>query len=149
MQSRATIAYAQAIKSAMSRIQSAKQAMTTLKASRKSLGKVLRSLEKMGVKNLFVSTNASEDKPTLFIDMSDLESFKDPKLVAVLEYVAVFTTNMNSTDWPDYLNRDYRFISDTIDVKVSAYVKSDSPTCRKVLVGTELQTVEKFKIVCD
>ena len=143
------IAYAQAIESAMSRIECAKRALATLKAQRKSMSKVLISLEKIGVKDFLISTNVGDDKTSLFINMDDLESFKDPKLVAVLEYFSNLATEVESKDWPDYLNRDYRFISDTIDVKIGAYVKSDSPTCRKVLVGTELKTVEKYEIVCD
>ena len=149
MQSKATIAYAQAIESAMSRIESAKKALTTLKANRKSVGKMLRRLERIEVNDFFVSTNVCDEKPTLFINMHDLESFKDPKLVAVLEYFDSLTTYTDSKDWADYLNRDYRFFTDAVDVKISAYVKSDSPTCRKVLIGTKVQTVEKYEIVCD
>ena len=149
MQSKATIAFTSALNNVASRIKLAKQAQGILKANRKQLGKLLRTLDRMGVENLHLSTDAYEKKPALYISMNNLDSFKDAKLVAVLEYLGLFSDKLESKDWPDYINRDYKFSSETIDVKVAAYVKSDSPTCRKVLVGTEQQTVEKFEIVCD
>jgi hypothetical protein len=34
-------------------------------------------------------------------------------------------------------------------VRVDATVKSDSPTCRKVVVGSKTEVVNEYKIVCD
>ena len=113
------------------------------------LGKVLRSLDRLGAEDISVRADAWNNKPVLYVQMYNLESFKDPKLVAILEYVSVFSDTSTSKDWAQFLNRDFKFTSLTIDIHIGAYVKDDSPTCRKVVIGTELQTVEKYKIVCD
>jgi hypothetical protein len=113
------------------------------------LGKMLRSLDRLGAEDLSVRADYWANKPVVYLQLNNLESFKDAKLMAVLEYVSVFTDTSTSKDWAEYLNRDFKFTSKTIDVSIGAYVKEDSPTCRKVVVGTEQQTIERYKIVCD
>jgi hypothetical protein len=149
MQSKATIAFASGLADANDSIKRALKCKTILNANRKQLGKLLRTLDRLGAEDIAVRADVWENKPVVYLQMRDLGSFKDAKLTAVLEYVSVFTNTSTSKDWAQYLNRDFKFTSNTVDIHIGAYVKEDSPTCRKVLVGTELQTVEKFKIVCD
>jgi len=33
--------------------------------------------------------------------------------------------------------------------EITAYVKSDSPTCKKVMTGMEIKEVLKYKFVCE
>ena len=149
MHSNATKTFASGLADANNSIKRALQAKAILTANRKQLGKLLRTLDRLGVEDLSVGSDPWANRARVNIQLRDLESFKDAKLVAVLEYVAVFTEHSTSKDWAQYLNRDFTFTSKTIDISISAYVKEDSPTCRKVVVGTELQTVEKYKIVCS
>jgi len=149
MQSKAARAFASGLGDANNSIKRALQSKAILIANRKVIGKLLRSLTSLGVEDYSVSADPWKNKYAVHIQMRDLESFKDAKLVAVLEYVAVFTDTATSEDWAKYLNRDFRFKSNTVDIFIGAYVKENSPTCRKVVIGTELQTVEKYKIVCD
>ena len=149
MQSTATIAFASGLADANDNIKRALQTKVILNKNRKMLGKMLRSLDRLGAKDLSVRADHWENKPVIHATLDNLESFKDAKLIAVLEYVSVFTDTSTSKDWAQYLNRDFRFTSKSVDVFIGAYVKEDSPTCRKVVIGTELQTVEKYKIVCD
>ena len=149
MQSRATKAYEQAIENENRSVAHTTRNLNILKVNRKMIGKVLRSLDKLitGDDRMYLMANNS--LPHVYISMHDLGSFKDDRLMRVLDHLAETMDDMKTEDWAASINRDYRFTSSTHSAVVSAYVKSDSPTCRKVLVGTELQTVEKFEIVCD
>ena len=149
MQSNATKAFASSLGDANDNIKRALRCKLILNRDRKMLGKLLRSLDRLGAEDIAVRADYWANKPTVYLQLRDLESFKDAKLMAVLEYVSVFSDTETSKDWAQYLNRDFRFTSQTVDVHIGAYVKEDSPTCRKVVIGTELQTVEKYKIVCD
>jgi hypothetical protein len=149
MQSKATIAFASGLADANDSIKRSLGCKVILTRDRKMLGKMLRALDRLGAKDLSVRADYWANKPVVYLQLNNLESFKDAKLMAVLEYVSVFSDTSTSRDWAQYLNRDFRFTSNTVDVHINAYVKEDSPTCRKVMIGTELQTVEKYKIVCD
>jgi hypothetical protein len=149
MHSNATKTFASGLADANNSIKRALQAKAILIANRKQLGKLLRTLDRLGVEDLSVGSDPWANKARVHAQLRDLESFKDAKLLAVLEYVSVFTDTATSKDWAEYLNRDFKFTSKTIDISIGAYVKEDSPTCRKVVVGTEQQTIERYKIVCD
>ena len=149
MQSKATKAFASGLDDAKHSVANATRQLNILKTNRKPIGKVLRALEKVTLANDRIYLMVSNNQPHIYIGMYNLESFKDDRLANVLGYLSETMDNMKSEDWPQSLNRDYRFTSSTHSVTVSAYVRDDSPTCRKVVVGSELRTVEKFEIVCD
>jgi hypothetical protein len=89
--------------------------------------------------------------------LDDLDGFKDEKLISVLSALDDLGPRRVSTeDYPESLNRDFHFNYDipgggTLRVSVPAYVRSDSPTCRKVLVSSKpVVTEEKvYEIKCD
>ena len=149
MHSNATKVFASGLADATDSIKRSLGCKVILTRDRKMIGKMLRTLDRLGAEDLSVRADYWANKPVVYAQLRDLESFKDAKLMAVLEYVSVFSDTSTSKDWAQYLNRDFRFVSKTVDVYINAYVKEDSPTCRKVMIGTELQTVEKYKIVCD
>jgi len=149
MQSKATKTFASGLADAKRSVESATAQLNVIKTNRKPIGKVLRALEKVTLANERMYLMVSNNQPHIYIGMYNLESFKDDRLANVLGYLSETMDNMKSEDWPQSLNRDYRFTSSTHSVTVSAYVRDDSPTCRKVVVGSELRTVEKFEIVCD
>ena len=96
---------------------------------------------------LFVRT--SYYKPTIAVNLNALESFKDPQLMGLLEFFSSKTEKATTRDWPQYLNRDFSFELDDVMVSISAYVRSDSPTCRKVQTGIKIEEVPQFELVCD
>jgi len=149
MQSKATMAFASGLADAKRSVESATAQLNVIKTNRKPIGKVLRALEKVTLSSERMYLMVSNNQPHIYIGMYNLESFKDDRLANVLGYLSETMDNMKSEDWPQSLNRDYRFTSSTHSVTVSAYVRDDSPTCRKVVVGSELRTVEKYEIVCD
>lgn len=93
---------------------------------------------------------------TIALTLRGIEGFKCPALSAVLEYCnEKCEPNRTSTsDWAESLNREFRFkltpkYGDNCTITVNAYVKSDSPTCRKVVVGTTIEEVKRYEIQCD
>ena len=101
----------------------------------------------LDVHNLFVRT--SYHKPTIAVNLNALESFKDTQLMGLLEFFSSKTEKVTTRDWPQYLNRDYTFELDDVLVNISAYVRTDSPTCRKVQTGITIEEVPQFVLVCD
>lgn len=102
----------------------------------------------LDVHNLYVRT--SFYKPYIEVSLNGLDSFRDPQLVEMLDFFTSKTDKVTTTDWTHaYTNRDYSFELDDVVVNISAYVRSDSPTCRRVQTGTEVQEVPQYKIVCD
>ena len=101
----------------------------------------------LDVHNLFVRT--SYHKPTIVVNLNALESFKDTQLMGLLEFFSSKTEKTTTRDWPQYLNRDYTFELDDVLVNISAYVRTDSPTCRKVQTGVKIEEVPQFELVCD
>ena len=101
----------------------------------------------LNVHNLFVRT--SYHKPTIAVNLNALESFKDTQLMGLLEFFSSKTEKVTTRDWANYLNRDYTFELDDVLVSISAYVRTDSPTCRKVQTGITIEEVPQFVLVCD
>ena len=99
------------------------------------------------VHSLYV--RASHFKPSIEVNLNTLDGFKDPVLVDLLEFFTAKTEHMTTRDWPDYLNRDFSFELDDAMVNISAYVRSDSPTCRKVQIGVKVEEVPQYQLVCD
>ena len=89
--------------------------------------------------------------PTVRFNLSNIDSFKDARLVKVLEYLSEVDglKRTRTQDWPQSVNRVFTFEFEKFNVSVDAYVKEDSPTCRKVVVSTELIKQDKYEIVCD
>jgi len=149
MQSKATKTFASGLADAKRSVESATAQFNILKTNRKPIGKVLRALEKVTLANDRIYLMVSNNQPHIYIGLYNLESFKDDRLANVLGHLTETMDDMKTEDWAQSLNRDYRFTSSTHSVTISAYVRDDSPTCRKVVVGSELRTVEKYEIVCD
>jgi hypothetical protein len=91
--------------------------------------------------------------PFVHVSMYSLDSFKQSQLVSVLEYLSDKTAELdgsvNCEDYAASINRDFRFTTTKWTASISAYVKDDSPTCRKVVIGTEMVEKTKYQIVCD
>ena len=121
--------------------------------SRTMLSKLLQPLVyAVGDKgNVYVGV--SYGKPEIMVSMYRLDSLKQRELVWALEYLTIETDKLNGrTKTQDYaaaINRDFIFSTDKWDARIMAYVKDDSATCRKVIIGTEMVEQHKYQIVCD
>ena len=101
--------------------------------------------------SVYVSVNYG--KPEINVTMYRLDSLKQRELVWALEFLTTETDKLNgrmkTQDWAAAVNRDFIFTTDKWDARISAYVKDDSETCRKVVIGTEMVEQHKYQIVCD
>ena len=101
--------------------------------------------------SVYVSINYG--KPEINVTMYRLDSMKQRELVWALEYLTIETDKLGgktrTQDWAAAVNRDFIFTTDKWDARISAYVKDDSETCRKVIIGTEMVEQHKYQIVCD
>ena len=106
------------------------------------------------------SVHVYDESVSINVSMIRLESFKDPRLTETIsDLLACAEWESETTDYAASLNREFEFKTKVIDnatglsteyrVSINAYVKSDSPTCRKVVVGTETKVVETYEIQCD
>lgn len=130
-------------RSCLERAKKLKQASKKIKVDYSA---AFKSLD-LSVHSLHVG--ASYYKPTIYVSLNKLDGFKDPVLEALLEFFTAKTENITTKDWPQYLNRDYNFELDDVIVGISAFVRTDSPTCRKVQTGTKVEEVPQFELVCD
>jgi len=132
-------------------IEFAKRRLRDLKANRRKLNAIGAAL------NVALNGESDDARVTysgpdsVYITMDKLESLKCHRLEMVLNGIinlpdAVAT---DTRDWPNSLNRDYHFTVADIRVTVAAYVREDSPTCRKVLIKTEMKPQDVYEIRCD
>jgi len=89
--------------------------------------------------------------PDVCFYLENLDGFKDERLEAILWYLSTLDgeRQARSNEYAQLLNRVYRFEFDGFNVRVDATVRSDSPTCRKVVVSSELVKQDKYAIQCD
>ena len=101
--------------------------------------------------SLVCRVDATYCLPCVTFYVSGLDSFKDERLVSMLWYFSTLDgeREAKSEDYAQALNRTYRFKFDGFTVRVDATVKSDSPTCRKVVISSELVKQDKYAIQCD
>ena len=99
----------------------------------------------------YVRVDATMSKPVILFYLDNIDGFKDERLEAVLWYLGSLDGEREpkSSEYAELLNRTYRFDFGGFDVRVDATVKSDSPTCRKVVVSSELVKQDKYAIQCD
>jgi hypothetical protein len=139
-------------------IRRAKERIAILRSNKSRIEKLFRPV------NLILAGADMENKSHTYVSvryddtlhanvtMNRLDSFKAPALQAVLEYFSEMSKpdETRTSDWAASLNRDYHFtLNNEWTVTVCAYVKSDSPTCRKVAVGTEVEETIRYEIQCD
>ena len=101
--------------------------------------------------SLSCSVDGTYCTPVVSFYLDGLDSFKDERLVSKLWFLSNLdgSREASSSDYAAGLNRTYRFSFDRFDVRVDATVKSDSPTCRKVVVSSELVKKDVYAIQCD
>jgi hypothetical protein len=92
-------------------------------------------------------------KPCVYVTLFELDSLKQRELMSLLGYLYdeshKLEGKLSTQDWAAAVNRDYKFVTSKWEVSVSAYVKENSPTCRRVVVGTEMIEKTEYQIVCD
>ena len=100
--------------------------------------------------SVYFSVNFN-DKPRAVIRYSNADGFKETPLTMAITYLlnAGFDCEGNPYESAEFMNREYLFCRGDITVKFDVYVKGDSDTCRRVVVGQETITRDKYAIECD
>ena len=97
------------------------------------------------------STSVSRVDATIRI--RDLDSFKDDNLVSLLEALDNMGLEVETKDYAgnESPNREFRYATDDYHLTVDAWVKSDSPYCKRVKTGETVRTVvhEEWKLECN
>lgn len=89
-------------------------------------------------------------QPTLTFMIEKLDSFKDPALIRAIETLAGFTgAELKSEDYPSSFNRDFLFDAQGYRVRLAAYVKNDSDSCKRVEIGRRTEEIIEYQLVCD
>ena len=89
---------------------------------------------------------------TVNMYMYEAESFKCDAVMARLWALGNWggLERETTADYPSSINRTFTYYyEDAMRVVFNVYVKSDSPTCRRVIVSEEVQTVPMYAIQCD
>jgi hypothetical protein len=97
-----------------------------------------------------LSVTMSCGAPRINVTLNKLDSFKDEDLTTLLAYL-VNNTEAEVTEeaWPQFHNKDYHAVVNGAHVTIRAYVRSDSPTCRRVQVGTQLKEEPVWELHCN
>jgi hypothetical protein len=149
MTSTHVLAFNRALSQARSSVRRARAEVINLTQMRKDINKVAKTLTGCMSEADDLNIYMLGDKPHIHITMNKLESFKCLALMNMLWTLDAMGTVTKTTDWAEYLNREYRYDVSGISVCINAYVKSDSPTCRKVVIGVETKTEPLYRIECD
>jgi hypothetical protein len=114
---------------------------------------VNRALRKLGVDkddelNAYIAV--SYGVITLHLSMRGLDSFKDSRLALMLGRLEDLNPrHVDNSEWADYIEKSFTYKFDDYRVVLEASVRSDSPTCRRVVESVEIVEQPKYKIVCD
>ena len=91
-----------------------------------------------------------DDRIYFNLYMRGLDSFKDNRLTSILSHaIDTITSDIKEKDYAEYDHKEYRLYSDDVYLDIMAYVKQDSPTCKKIMTGMEIKEVPKYKFICE
>lgn len=97
----------------------------------------------------YLSVSLSGQTPVVNITLNKLESFKDTDLTNLLEFLISKDAKITEEAWPQFHNKDYHAEFEDARIAIHAYVRSDSPSCRRVQVGTQLKEEPVWELHCS
>lgn len=123
------------------------------------LNKVMRTLRAINADGARVYAYGGALPDVVFkLDIPMLDGFKDKRLIKALERVeraagCQFDRTWDSS-WSATPAREFRSTFRvagrmSVEIAVTAMVKADAPTCRRVKVGEKVRVEEVFEIQCD
>jgi len=122
----------------------------TLDLRRKAITAMLNKLNIKKHEYTTTFLHVYSDVVDISISMRRLDSFKDGRLTSVLSVLEDLNPiASNSSEYAEWTEKTYRYKFDDFNVSVTATVRSDSPTCRRVVEEVKMVEELKYKIVCD
>ena len=91
----------------------------------------------------------SSTKPTLSLSLYRLDGFKDERLTQVLESFMRWTDKVKEEADAANYRKSYTFDLDDVEVMVHAAIRTDSETCERVQVSTEMREVPVYELRCS
>ena len=90
------------------------------------------------------------NKPYITAYMYKLDSLKDERLTSLIsKCMDAINMDVEERDVADWGYKRYTIDSPNINFEIVAYVKEDSPTCKKVVIKREMKEVLTTKYVCE
>lgn len=86
---------------------------------RANYSEVFKGLD-MSVHNLYMRTGYY--KPTIEVSLNKLEGFKDPVLVKILDFLMDKSLSVKTTDYANWLNRDYNIEMEDVTVCILSLI---------------------------
>jgi len=97
----------------------------------------------------YINVSMSGQTPQINIVLNKLDSFKDEDLTTLLEFLIDRKADIQEEAYPQFHNKDYHADLGDARVVINAYVRSDSPTCRRVQVGSQLKEEPIWELHCN
>lgn len=97
----------------------------------------------------YLSMYTWADKPMISVSLYSLEGFKDQQLVNMVEFFMGFEHTVRTEEDAAQFARTYEFTLDDVIVLIHARIRSDSETCERVQVGTEIKEVPVYELRCS
>lgn len=150
--------FARAFGSLKNTVVVAKNDAKVLRANRRELThvatRILKIMDSPAMKSArctIVHTVRYDNIPRLMLVVRDIDGFKNEGLSLVMAYLLTvgFDSKESQYESAEYMNREYRFERVDMEVVLDVHVKSDSPTCRRVVAGEKVVKQIEYKIECD
>ena len=136
-----------------SRIERARIERNSIKRAKRAITPLLKLIGFDDDRNNSVVLDYDQysDRIVLRLYMYDAESFKCDEVTARLWALENWPglKKQDTNDYASSLNRTYHFQYEKLRVTLDVYVKADSPTCRKVVIGEETKVIPTYAIQCD
>ena len=91
----------------------------------------------------------SNTKPTLSVSLYRLNGFKDERLTGLLGQFMQWTDTVREEVDAGNYSKTYSLEMDDVCIQVHARIRSDSVTCERVQVGTEVKEVPLYELRCN
>ena len=137
-----------------SRMRQARLERDAIKRARRTLTPLLKlvGFDDLKTNSVSLDYNAYNDRVTMRLYMYDVEGFKCDEVTARLWALENWKTitKQSVAEYPSALNRTFHYrYEDGITISFDVYVKNDSPTCRKVVIGERAEIIKEYALQCD
>lgn len=136
-----------AITNAQREARAAYTRVKTLKAQRMALRRFAPLTAGLTLNELDICSGYTSIQ--LYITLFDLDGFKDARLTDVLGALYEMTDTVDEQEVAQFHEKIYTADVDDVYIRIAAYVKEDSATCKRVEVGRELVEQVKYKMICS
>jgi hypothetical protein len=141
-------------KEMQSRVRRARVERDAIKRARRALTPLLKLIGFDDTKNNSVGLDYNDynDRISVRLYMYDVEGFKCDEVAARLWALENWKpiTKQSVSEYPSAINRTFHYrYEDGTTVAFDVYVKNDSPTCRKVVIGERAEIIKEYALQCD